>query len=1136
MPIHRFLREKLPILWHNARLNYYARKIQGPFGGRRNNTFLASRARRVHRHIGLGRGGGRHCRTDDGGGNASAGAAGSGGGKAYLGIRLADGTDGSAQNDTDSAAEISRTLLPTEAPAVNTLGSIVLTGSFCGGEVVPLASWDNTAQMAEALIPLDSGEWNFTLTAKSAGGTDWLSNVTATLAQEKKNLIPFTLYPLGGTGSVRIAITAPSGSGAVYATADIYMPDGTTSMGKASSGALSGNSWTYSASGIPAGTYIARFALYSDTGGLYKIATYSDVVVVRGDCVTTGSLAPTAATSYILTLNANSGSFSGAATKTVDVPVSKTLQTASAMSLAKTGWTFRGWMKGGASGASADVLDGGLAVLDRDSTYWALWEANKYKVRFNRNQTSSDSTKMTQTLTYDSTQALTTLSSLGWTRSDAAFVGWATSSTGTSIATSAGGTVSLTNGASGKHNLTATANATVDLYSIWKYTITYDGNKGSSPTDVTGSVQSQDVTGWNTGLTLQSNGYSHTGYTFGGWNTASGGGGTDYTAGGSYKFTANTTLYAKWSPISYDITYNMNNGTNSSSNPSTYTVEDSVSLSDPQSRTGYTFNGWFTNSNFATAGSTIARGSTGAKSFWAKWTANTYTVTLNANGGSGGSSSVTATYDSAMPSITLPTRTGYKFAGFYDSSSTSGGTQYYTAAGASAKNYTTAGGTTLYARWNIIKPKITIKTGWAKSVTTTQTVTATYGQALPSFSSTNSPSNHTLGEFERLGYDLQGFYSAENGGGTKFYNADGTSAYGNCDFESDKTIYAYWKLKTGCTALSGSSSGKSLSAGTYVVSSDLSFTNSTAGGSGITVSGTANIYIEEGCTITATGSDGSSGSGGGAGIEVASGKTLNLYGYGSVVATGGKGGAAEAGKSNAKDAYMKGSFDSIKSGTGGAGGKGAGGGGAGIGTKGGSGGAGGAAGTQLSYGNLSWRWYWAGKNGGNGSSGTAGATCGTIKKQSGITISATGGAGGDKGNGGTCYTSTTTSDKSGQSNYRMQYKVTNYWTCGAGGAGGGGGGGYAGADIGTGGAGGGGGGGGGSGTIAADDEYIFQGGQGGTGGSGSTAGGKGNDDNPLATWKSSDPDDSNGGRLTGYGGSGGAAGGGAGTAKTVGSL
>ena len=87
---------------------------------------------------------------------------------------------------------------------------------------------------------------------------------------------------------------------------------------------------------------------------------------------------------------------------------------------------------------------------------------------------------------------------------------------------------------------------------------------------------------------------------------------------------------------------------------------------------------------------------------YAKWTANTYTVSFNANNGSGGqSANVTATYGSEMPTIstTKPTRTGYTFAGYYDTSADTGGTQYYTAACASARTWNKTAATTLYARW-----------------------------------------------------------------------------------------------------------------------------------------------------------------------------------------------------------------------------------------------------------------------------------------------------------------------------------------------------------------------------------------------------------------------------------------------------
>ena len=82
---------------------------------------------------------------------------------------------------------------------------------------------------------------------------------------------------------------------------------------------------------------------------------------------------------------------------------------------------------------------------------------------------------------------------------------------------------------------------------------------------------------------------------------------------------------------------------------------------------------------------------------YARWKANTYTVTLNKQEGTGGTDSVTATYGSAMPSITKPSRVNYTFLGYYDA--TSGGTQYYTSSGASARTWDKTSDTILYARW-----------------------------------------------------------------------------------------------------------------------------------------------------------------------------------------------------------------------------------------------------------------------------------------------------------------------------------------------------------------------------------------------------------------------------------------------------
>ena len=84
-----------------------------------------------------------------------------------------------------------------------------------------------------------------------------------------------------------------------------------------------------------------------------------------------------------------------------------------------------------------------------------------------------------------------------------------------------------------------------------------------------------------------------------------------------------------------------------------------------------------------------------------------YTVTLNKNASDATCSgscatSVTATYGEAMPSLTtsgkLPTRANWSFAGYFDDQT--GGTQYYSATGASLRPWNKTNAATLYAHWS----------------------------------------------------------------------------------------------------------------------------------------------------------------------------------------------------------------------------------------------------------------------------------------------------------------------------------------------------------------------------------------------------------------------------------------------------
>ena len=144
----------------------------------------------------------------------------------------------------------------------------------------------------------------------------------------------------------------------------------------------------------------------------------------------------------------------------------------------------------------------------------------------------------------------------------------------------------------------------------------------------------------------------------------------------------------------------------------------------------------------------------------------------------------------------------------------------------------------------------------------------------------------------------------------------------------------------------GSTSGYTMTDGnTYVIQNSVSFSNSTAGGSGMSVADNATVvlYVPAGVTLTAKGANGSGRTGGGAGIRVPQTATLIITGEGTVNAAGGKAGNGGNGAKGGNGGTISAGSSSATgtSGAGGAGGDGGGGGGAGIGGCGGNGGTGG---------------------------------------------------------------------------------------------------------------------------------------------------------------------------------------------------
>lgn len=156
---------------------------------------------------------------------------------------------------------------------------------------------------------------------------------------------------------------------------------------------------------------------------------------------------------------------------------------------------------------------------------------------------------------------------------------------------------------------------------------------------------------------------------------------------------------------SYKITFNANGGSGAPSSQTKWKDQTLKLSTTKPTRTGYSFLGWSTSSS-ATSATYSAGGNYTANSaatLYAVWKANTYTVTYNANGGTGAPSSQTKTYGVTLTlSSTKPTRTNYTFKGWGTSASAS--TVSYSPGG----SYTTNAAITLYAVWSLAYKKPTI--------------------------------------------------------------------------------------------------------------------------------------------------------------------------------------------------------------------------------------------------------------------------------------------------------------------------------------------------------------------------------------------------------------------------------------------
>jgi uncharacterized repeat protein (TIGR02543 family) len=196
------------------------------------------------------------------------------------------------------------------------------------------------------------------------------------------------------------------------------------------------------------------------------------------------------------------------------------------------------------------------------------------------------------------------------------------------------------------------------LYARWEpvaYQITYQHLYGAQ----NGNPQSYNIV---QAFTLAQP-TSRVGYDFVGWFDADIDG--EAVTGISVGTTGNITLYARWTAKTYPVTYgNLQSMTHG--NPLAYTIETpTITLADPENRTGYTFMGWFTALSGGTEVNEISLGSTGAKMVYARWNPISYAIHYENLQGTTQLNPTSYTIETQTIALSAPSaRIGYTFAGW----------------------------------------------------------------------------------------------------------------------------------------------------------------------------------------------------------------------------------------------------------------------------------------------------------------------------------------------------------------------------------------------------------------------------------------------------------------------------------------
>jgi len=407
----------------------------------------------------------------------------------------------------------------------------------------------------------------------------------------------------------------------------------------------------------------------------------------------------------------------------------------------RTGYIFGGWYTG-TGGSGANITSSTTVTTMANQTLYAKWTANTYTVSFD---SQGGSVASNQTVTFNSLYGALPMP----TRTGYTFGGWYTGTGGSGANITSASAV------------TTPANHT--LYAKWTaniYTVSFDSQGGSAASNQTVTYNSQYGT-----LPTP----ARTGYTFGGWYTGTGGSGANITTSTVDKTPSNHTLFAKWTASTYTVSFDSQEGSAVSNQIATFDSQYGT-LPTPM-RTGYTFDGWYTElggTGLQIEDATIVS-STADHTLYAAWTANTYTVSFDSQGGAP-ASDITVTFDSAYGALSEITRIGYTFAGWYTEA---GGEGIRIDAGTTVS---TAADHTLYAVWTANTYTMAFDSqGGSLAADITVTFDSAYGD---------------LPETTRTGYTFAGWYTAAGADGALIDAGTIVSTAG------DHTLYAAWTANT----------------------------------------------------------------------------------------------------------------------------------------------------------------------------------------------------------------------------------------------------------------------------------------------------------------------------------------------------